>query len=364
MEIDQKTTVADLLNLAADNPAVLTLTIGGLSVLVKNKISSRSDGLTADMTLTEFYKRWYIPKIAARNRQKAATLAERATAFTYWAKFTGDPRLSDLSDDTIDAFAAGLFQVRRGGRPLSDQTIRKHLSAVESVLMFAGQKSSLNKRAVGLIAEVPEFPVIKKRVDVNSRTPTFKEFERIIKACSVARRPRLEGISAAEWFECAYLFLYATGVRYTDFLNARWENIKKLQDITVLVIPSEKEKTHRERVVPLGHLALSVLNRMPRLGREEKIFQFDTDSERAVKKAIIRERRRIAKAAAVKPILATFHAMRRLTATMLDPSVAANVLGNNPVTCRQHYQTVAVAARAVEALPDPQKVDNLRVKIK
>lgn len=357
MEIDQKTTVADLLNLAAENPAVLTLTIGGLSVLVKNKIKSRSDGLTEDMTLTQFYQSWYVPKISTRNRQTAGTRKERETAFRYWTKYTGDPRLSDLSDDTVDAFAAGLFQATtREGKKLSDQTIRKHLSAVESVLLYAGPKSSKNKRAVGLIAELPEFPQIKKRADVNNRTPTFAEFERIIKACSVARRPRLEGISAAEWFECAYLFLYATGVRYTDFLNARWEHIKKLQDITVLVIPSEKEKTHRERVVPLGRLALSVLNRMPRLGREEKIFLFDNDSEKATYKAIIRERHRIAKAAAVKPILATFHAMRRLTATMLDPSVAAIVLGNNPVTCRQHYQTVAVAARAVEALPVPKGV--------
>lgn len=359
MELEPKTTVADLLNIAAENPAVLNLTLDGISVLVKTVKNARTDGLTNTMTLSQFYKNWYLPKIAVRNRQTAETQAERATAFKYWAQFTGDPCLSELNDDTIDAFVSGLFQVKKpNGKRLSDQTVKKHLAAVESVLMYAGPKSSKNKRAVGLIADVPEFPAIQKRADVNGRTPTFKEFGRILKACSVAKRPNLEGITAPEWWNCAYLFLYATGVRYSDFINARWENIKKVQDITALVIPSENEKTHRERIVPLNKQALAVLNLLPRLGREEKIFKFDTDSERAVYKAIVKERKRIARAAFVKPILATFHAIRRLTATMLEPSAAALVLGNNPLTCRQHYQTVAVAARAVEALPIPRELKN------
>ena len=121
MELEPKTTVADLLNIAANNPAVLNLTLDGISVLVKTVKNARTDGLTDTMTLTEFYKNWYMPKIAERNRQRDSTKAERDTAFKYWKQFTGDPCLSDIGDETIDAFAAGLFQVKKqDGKKLSD----------------------------------------------------------------------------------------------------------------------------------------------------------------------------------------------------------------------------------------------------
>ncbi len=321
-------------------------------------IKQNNDGITADLTLSEFYENWYLPKIATRKRQTKATIAERNTAMKYWISITGNPKLSEINDDIVDSFTDGLYKaVKPDGKQLSDQTIRKHLSAIESVLMYAGPQNDGLKRALGLIDHLPEFPSIKKRVDVNSRTPTIKEFESILKACRVAERPKLEGITAPEWWECAFLFLYSTGIRYQDFIGAKWSHIKQIQNVKALIIPPENEKTHRERIVPLNKLAQSVLNRLPRTGREDNIFQWDANYPGSVYKGIVKERQRIAKAAFVKPILATFHAIRRLTATMLDPAAAANVLGNNPITCRQHYQTVVVAARAVEALPMPQIPD-------
>ena len=80
MELEPKTTVADLLNIAAENPAVLNLTLDGISVLVKTVKNARTDGLTNTMTLSQFYKNWYLPKIAVRNRQTAETQAEREMA--------------------------------------------------------------------------------------------------------------------------------------------------------------------------------------------------------------------------------------------------------------------------------------------
>ena len=103
------------------------------------------------------------------------------------------------------------------------------------------------------------------------------------------------------------------------------------------------------------------MQKMPRCGSDEKIFRWGAsnaaNTEKAVQQAIAKQRKNIAKAAGLDPVLCIFHAIRRLTATMLDPAVAANVLGNNPLTCRQHYQTVAVAARAVAALPLPNISD-------
>lgn len=351
MEITRTTTVAELITLAAEIPELMKMTLGGL-ILMANAKTQRNDGLSDQMTLSKFYEEWYLQIISKRNRQSEKTVREINTAMKYWIMYTGDPTLAEINNFTIDKFAAGLYQTKKkNGGTLSDQTVKKHLGAIAAVMAYAGPKNNQYKRATGLMTELPEFPTIVKRADVNGRTPTMREFEKILAACKAATRPILPDITPAEWFESAYLFLYATGIRLGDLLNCRWSYIRKIQDVHALVIPSEHEKTHRERIVPLNKLAESVLQRMPRLGAEELIFQWDTAN---ANKGIIRERRRIADAAGLKPVLCTFHAIRRLTATMLDPAVAANVLGNNPLTCRQHYQTIAVAARAVEALPMPQ----------
>ena len=362
MQIDNLTTVADLINYAATNPGLLNLNLGGLNLLVKSKNAARNDGLSEDLTLPEFYEQWYKVKIAVRNRQHKNTIRERETSLKYWQRLTGNPKLKEINDSTIDRFVDGLYQTpKKGGGKIGEQTVRKHINAITSVLVYAGPKTPKYKRALGLIPEIPEFPEIQKRVDVNSRTPTMREFEKILKACRVATRPVFPDITAPEWFYNAYLFIYATGVRYEDLIDARWSRIRRIQDLKCLVIPSEKEKTHRERIVPINSIAEQALNRMPRRTDNDLIFAWNetraTNPEKAVQEAIIKQRRKIAEAAGLNPVLANFHAIRRLTASMLDPAAASNVLGNNPLTCRMHYQTVAVAARAVEALPIPEGIE-------
>ena len=357
MEISKDTTVADLIRLAADMPEMMKMTLGGLNLIVRAKLSERNDGITDEMTLTQFYAEWYMPKIALRNRQDAKTKKERDTSMMYWARFTGDPAICRINNETVDAFVDGLYQMKkRGGGQLSEQTVKKHLSAISSVMVYLGPKNAQYKRAIGLMTEMPEFPIIAKRADVNGRTPTMEQFTKILRACKAATRPILANITPQEWFESVYLFLYATGIRCQDLLDARWNRITRIQNIKALVIPPEKEKTHRERIVPLNEMAIAALQKMPRRGADERIFQWNAKNENAMYKGIERERRKIALAAGLKPVLCTFHAIRRLTATMLDPAAAANVLGNNPLTCRMHYQTVAVAARAVEALPIPEGI--------
>ena len=248
MEISKLTTVAELITLAANVPELLKMTLGGLDLMIRTKEAVRNEGINENMTLTDFYKQWYVPRISARKKQNSDTINQRETALKYWATFTGDPPLANINDATIDKFLDGLYQIdKKGGGKISDQTVRKHLSAVSSVMVYAGPRNNQYKRATGLMAELPEFPTIAKRADVNGRTPTFEQFEKIIKACKVATRPILPDITPKEWFECAYLFLYATGVRYEDFIDARWNRIRRMQDVNVLVIPPEREKTHRER---------------------------------------------------------------------------------------------------------------------
>ena len=354
MEITTKTTVAELIMLASEVPAIMNMNIGGLA-LMANSVKQRTDGLSDRMTLSEFFERWYLPVISQRNRQKNNTIKELKTSIKYWENLTGDPQLAEINNLTVDQFVAGLYKKQDAkGKTLSDQTVKKHIGAIAGVMAYAGPKNNQYKRATGLMQELPEFPTIKKRADVNSRTPTMDQFAKILKACRAATRPILPDITPAEWFACAYLFLYATGIRRGDLFNCRWSYIKKIQDVHVLVIPSENEKTHRERIVPLNKLAIETLQKMPRDGSDELIFQWDVKN---INRSLSQQRQKIAQDAGLDPILCTFHAIRRLTATMLDPAVAANVLGNNPLTCRQHYQTVAVAARAVAALPLPNISD-------
>ncbi|MBR0239250.1 MAG: hypothetical protein IJQ39_14235 [Thermoguttaceae bacterium] len=174
MEITRTTTVAELIALAAEIPELMKMTLGGL-ILMANAKTQRNDGLSDQMTLSKFYEEWYLQIISKRNRQSEKTVREINTAMKYWVEYTGDPTLAEINNFTIDKFAAGLYQTKKkNGGTLSDQTVKKHLGAIAGVMAYAGPKNNQYKRATCLMAELPEFPTINKRADVNSRKSALR----------------------------------------------------------------------------------------------------------------------------------------------------------------------------------------------
>lgn len=308
----------------------------------------RRDGLSDDMTLTDFYFAYYKPQISLPKNIDPGTIYCRELALEYWVKHTGNPPLAAIDKKVMSDFVVKMHREKAHGRHLSPATVRKHCMAIMSILNCAGPPSSQFRDAVGLINTPPGFPPIRVSIDVSWKTPGMEELEAILEACHVAKYPQIRGITPEAWWRNVYLFLYNTGIRHADIMDSRWCDIRVRNRVTVLVISAKREKTGEEKVIPLNTHALEILRQMPRGNPNHRIFRWNM-SERT----LYTQRSRIIEAAGLPNLkIGSFHAIRRMVATMIDDPQL--VLGHTSAqTTRIHYTAISRKAHAFGRLEQP-----------
>lgn len=310
-------------------------------IALLRRAQCRHEMLNGGMTLTQFYEECYKLEVSLANGVSPLTIRERETSLRYWKEATEDPPLDAIGKGMLCQFVTFL----RVTKKLAPATIKKHCAAVRSVLSYAGPKSDKHPDAKELIPFLPRFPCVKVFYNVTSRTPSSEEVEALVQATEVATTPKLPGVSAPKWWECAYKVLALTGMRKSDLLGLRWSHVKKVEGLDVFVIPAEVEKTGVEKIIPISSAARAVLDEMPRGAEDALIFEwphcqttFYSQRRRIIEKAGIGCRKR-----------GTFHAIRRWVGTTVRD--AQLVLGHTSegVTVR-HYQSMTRAAVALEEL--------------
>lgn len=178
----------------------------------------------------------------------------------------------------------------------------------------------------------------KKPINVSSNTRPFLDIEEV--KMLVTTPCRMECVKSA------FLFACFCGLRVSDILSLKWENVKIAQDGSTTII-KRQVKTQQEIIVPLSESALRWLPERNAAKENESVFDLPNVF------TINRELKVWAKAAEINKNL-TFHISRHTFATTLltlgaDLYTASKLLGHQNVRTTQIYAEV-VNKKKVEAV--------------
>lgn len=161
---------------------------------------------------------------------------QRAT-LRLWCRFTGDPPLCAIDDQTISLFLAGLYNLphnanlrkqqaaaekqRRKFRKLEPKeviapaTINTHCVRMQTVLRLAGPRNQDCKHGQRLLTDVPyiEHPTLDSGTERCEDSFTLDEMTAILAATVQMDWPRWPGIPAATWWQSLVIVAYNTSER-------------------------------------------------------------------------------------------------------------------------------------------------------
>ena len=147
---------------------------------------SPSDPPSPAMTLSEFYRFFVVP--SCLSYAKPRHFREMEISLNYWARFTLDPPLEQISPAAIHQFTEGLKTIRgRFGKPVSDNTIRKHVVHVQSILDRAGPPSR-KKQGASLLPQAPFIQRPSLVINRNIKRFTVAEIGILLDAAGKAAR--------------------------------------------------------------------------------------------------------------------------------------------------------------------------------
>ena len=175
------------------------------------------------MTLTELFDLYHLPHLQNHDRRDR-TISEYQSTLRYWEHATGGVEVSRIDVNHIVQFKHRLAELpgKQPGTTLANNTIRKHLRMIHSVLLTAAPKDSRNVRGLGILQEVPELAPPAEEFRDAADMLTREEIIAWITAAKARKARPISGIDSAIWWECLIKVLYNTGVRIGTALNFRW----------------------------------------------------------------------------------------------------------------------------------------------
>jgi integrase len=321
-------------------------------------IDARRDGLTDKLTLAQFFKKYVKPVCLVAGGAAPRNLEQYAESLAYWARFTRDPPLGELSQADCAAFVAGLRTLtnKRTGQPISPNTIRKHCTEIQRVLDLAGPRGRQRsaRLAAGLITQVPycERPPQRRKPPTDSYT--LIEVQQVLAAVGVARRPRLidTSVPPAVWWDSLIRFLLNVGTRIETTMALTWSMVVAKPDGPWLVVPPEIYKGRRHGLeLPLNAPAFAALVALR--GRDQHLFPWPYSLN-----YLHQCRKKLLAASTLPPERRLgFHALRKTLATELarqDGKLAQAAMGHAAFsTTSASYIHPNVMRAAFDRLPQP-----------
>ncbi|HXT57656.1 MAG TPA: hypothetical protein VN699_03430, partial [Pirellulales bacterium] len=155
-----------------------------------------------DGSLRAFYESYYRPVRLAE--VSAAVIQHYEKALRYWAAFTGDPPLKEITAATMATFRDCVRRLRghkKSSWVYSPATIHAVLSHVQWMLDKAGPPCRGNRDAAGILTIVPWIK-LPKRFD-HCGPPKIVSAEllsQLYVGLIAAERPRVDGIKPPAWW--------------------------------------------------------------------------------------------------------------------------------------------------------------------
>jgi integrase len=341
-----------------------------------------SNAPSPEMTLPEFFERYFWPVYLRSTMADPKTVAEYRSAVRRWQTLIGAMPMRAIDNLTCAAFVAKDLQRKSGKRPgetLSPNSVRKHCTHLQMVLSLAGPQSKEHPQAAspyglfgtdpfGRPRPVPWFVKPPERDKLPEDGFTIEEIGLILTACEGAIKPVLADCSAATWWKCLCLAAYNTGIRIGSMVALRRAWITRQIDDGWVSIPALAYKKKRPKVIYLPPEALAAIDAMP---TGDLIWPWPESPV-----SLQRYRRTLLSAAGIPPARwFGFHGLRKAIGTQLwaiDQKAAQLQLGHeDAATTRKSYvnpaaigaslaATIGPAMRRVRqpkaSMPDPQKL--------
>jgi integrase len=280
-------------------------------------------GLTSALTLSEFYRAWFVPIVLSGERQAAAgTLTSYAESIAYWSEITGDPPLAQVDEFTLAQFQAGIAAAtyRRGlsgpARPLSEFTRTKHLKQVRAVLFRTGPRTDPRRPSKALLAETPHLVVTTPHRSRPRPPFTLAIARATFAACRLMgadpdgrRSPGDGGPAAVAWWRALIAVLYFTGLRCGTIFALEWTMIERRGSAAWLNVPGGIVKTKKPVEKFLRAEAAALVEHLPRTSA--RVFAWSHSASH-----LVRRHHELQRLGGVSPSL-SLHAWRRTHATEL-----------------------------------------------
>lgn len=228
-----------------------------------------SGGLKAPVRLTwqEFRER-YKAEVLAGQRDK--TRRKMISTFNALERLIRPARLASLDETTIGSFGAKLrSEQRKGkrrGKPLSEYTIRGHLSNVRTLLNWAAEMK--------LLQEVPAIRMPELDDDgMKGRPVTGEEFDRML-----AKTKDVVGAESAASWKFLLEGLWWSGLRLEEAMALHWRDDANLcvdldgHQRPMFCIRAHAEKGKRQRVLPMAPEFAQLLEQTPKESRRGFVF--------------------------------------------------------------------------------------------
>lgn len=213
-----------------------------------------TDGLSAAMRLSEFYRRWFRPVVLVD--VAAATLAIYADAIEWWVRLSGDPPLDQIDAVKIAEFRRALKTARwrrsPTGRdyPLSLATQAKHLKNLRAILLRTGPTLHPSRPCTELVERATWIAVSKPKHSPKRpfELPVARLLWRTCAAMTWGERLKClwPAAPAPAWWRAYLALAYYLGLREGTVLSLTWGMIDRREAGWWLDVPPEcVAKTHK-----------------------------------------------------------------------------------------------------------------------
>jgi integrase len=282
------------------------------------KADAAAPKLKREMTLSDFWKDYYLP--LAKQRKRSWQRDDQLWRIRIEPKF-GAQRLCDINRQEIQLFHGNLVHEAK----LAPATADLHAALLKRMLSLCVEWDILEKN-----------PAAKMQLfHADNRVENYLDEAQLTRLLEVLRTSTCREVCQIA------LFALATGCRQGEALQAQWSQIDK--DHRVWRIPAGSTKSGKGRSVPLNEIAMEVLSELTTEGKYKHLFINPSTKEPFVhiRHTWIRLRKK-----AGLPHL-RFHDLRHSTASLLIQSGASlylvqQILGHASPVMTQRYSHVAM----------------------
>ena len=234
-----------------------------LEVELQNKHSKEPTRISWD-DFRQRYEEEHLPGLAVKTAEKTSSVLDR------FEKEMNPGRLSSIDERTLSHYVKSLRSGKNSKR-LEESTIKSHLTHLKAVLNWAKDQR--------MISELPVFPKIKRsrtsrgQKVMRGRPITLEEFERMLEVV-----PEVVGNSNAKQWTFYLKGLWYSGLRLSESREVYWDrqdkiHLTKTGRYTVMKIPGELEKGHKDRMLPLAPEFVRLLKSIPKANQVGRVFK-------------------------------------------------------------------------------------------
>lgn len=245
--------------------------------------------------------------------------------FSTFIDFFGSIPISSLTPYHIDQ-----YKLRRIGA-VKGQTVNREMEVLRAALNMAVRWRYLKENP---FARYRKVAIPERKVNFF----THEEFDGFLSAFK------------EQWFRDLLVFTLHTGLRRSEVVNVKWENID-LRRKTILIVSDEtfKTKSRRLRVLPMSHEVEGIVQRQPRVSPYLFTFQ-----DKKIREGFVTRRiKETCRIAGIRPGL-TLQALRHTYASwMVQNGVpiysVSKLLGHSTVSVTQkHYASLETSGLHAE----------------